>query len=83
LLRQPEPILAILDDFGGRVANMTDRFPAPWSSEKIPGGYAVRDAERKVVAHIYGQDAPINVSKALTLDEAREMATYIAKLPDS
>jgi hypothetical protein len=56
-------------------------FPPPWRPEKIPGGYAVRDAEGKVVAHIYGQEAPVAASGALTLEEAKEMATLIAKLP--
>ena len=29
---------------------------APWFAENIPGGFVVRDAERKPVAYVYGHD---------------------------
>ena len=56
-------------------------FPSPWRPERIPGGYAIRDAQGKVVAHVYGQEAPA-IPTALTLEEAREMAVHVAELPD-
>ena len=56
-------------------------FPSPWRPERIPGGYAIRDAQGKVLAHVYGQEAPA-IPTALTLEEAKEMAVHVAKLPD-
>jgi hypothetical protein len=59
-----------------------DRFPSPWRSEKVPGGYAVRDASGRIVAHIFGRTEPWicpGVPAPLTLDEAKEMAVNIAK----
>lgn len=58
---------------------------APWYAENIPGGFVVRDAERKPVAYVYGHDRPSQSEGAprlLTIDEAREMALAIAKLPE-
>jgi hypothetical protein len=49
-----------------------DRFPPPWRSEKVPNGYAVRDAAGKIVARIFG-------GVDLTMDEAKEIALTIAK----
>lgn len=65
---------------------MNGQFPAPWRPEQIPGGYAIRDAAGKVVAHIYGRPEPWKangVPAPLTMDEAREMAIRIAKLPEA
>ena len=59
-------------------------FGQPWLSEKIPGGYVVRDSAGRLIAHIFGRDEPwksTGVPAPLTLDEAREMALRIAKLP--
>jgi hypothetical protein len=61
------------------------RFPSPWRAEKIAGGFIVRDATGRAVARVYGQDSPIEVvgvPRALTLDEARQMALSIARLPE-
>ena len=59
------------------------RFPAPWTVEKIPGGFKVYDANGQSLAYVYGhadmRDA--GVANALSLDEARRIATNIAKLP--
>ena len=55
----------------------------PWFAENIPGGFVVRDAERKPVAYVYGRDRPQQtegVPNPLTIDEARVMALSIAKL---
>jgi hypothetical protein len=56
-------------------------FPAPWRSERVPGGYAVRDARGRIVAHVFGQDEPWKSTKVslLTMEEAKEMALNIAK----
>jgi len=59
------------------------RFPPPWTIEPIDGGYKVVDASGQVLAYVYGlddsRDAPI--SNSLTRDEARRIASNIAKLP--
>ena len=57
----------------------------PWFAENIPSGFVVRDAERKPVAYVYGQDGVRQTGGAprpMTIDEAREMALAIAKLPE-
>jgi len=59
------------------------RFPPPWRSEKMPGGYVVRDANGQALAHIYAR-ANIgrgHAGKTLTQDEARRVASNIARLP--
>jgi hypothetical protein len=59
------------------------RFPPPWTVEKIPGGFKVLDANQQSLAYVYsretGRDAQI--ANVLTEDEARRIATNIAKLP--
>ena len=59
------------------------RFPPPWSVEKIPGGLKVCDANGQSLAYVYSRenssDAPL--AKVLTEDEARRIASNIAKLP--
>jgi hypothetical protein len=60
------------------------RFPAPWSAEKIAGGYVVRDANGQALAYVYGRlSLPEAIqAKTLTTDEARRIAANIAKLPE-
>lgn len=60
------------------------RFPAPWTVEKIPGGYIIKDASGQSLAYVYCRDreADARVAKVLTEDEARRIASNIAKLPD-
>jgi hypothetical protein len=62
---------------------MQRRFPPPWRAEKIPGGYVVRDANDLALAHIYSRanEADAMQAKVLTDDEARRIASNIAKLP--
>jgi hypothetical protein len=60
---------------------MTRRFPAPWTVEKIPGGFKVLDAEGQSLAYVYGVADDPTIGKTLTLDEARRIAANIAKLP--
>ena len=58
---------------------------APWYAENVPGGFVVRDAERKPIAYVYGHDRPwLSGGRPcpMTIDEAREMAMAIAKLPE-
>ena len=59
--------------------------PAPWEVDEIPGGYSVVDAEGKRLAYVYGLDEKELAAAGhlrLTKDEARRVASNIAKLPD-
>ena len=62
---------------------MARRFEPPWSTERIPGGYVVTDATGQSLAHVYGREtwADAETAKVLTMDEARRIASNIAKLP--
>jgi len=59
------------------------RFPPPWTVEGIPGGYKVNDANGQSVAYVYGREtkADADIANVLTMDEARRIASNIAKLP--
>jgi hypothetical protein len=59
------------------------RFPAPWRAEKMPGGYVVRDANDQALSYVYSRanEAEAMQAKVLTENEARRIATNIAKLP--
>ena len=63
---------------------MTRRLPAPWHADKFSGGYVVRDANGFAVAYVYGRstEAEAMEAKQMTMDEARGVASNIAKLPD-
>jgi hypothetical protein len=63
---------------------MTRRLPAPWRSEKIPGGYVVRDANGQTLAYVYSRATETHAmqAKVLTEDEARRVAANIARLPE-
>ena len=56
------------------------RFPAPWSVEALDGGFKIMDANGQSLAYVYGHADPrdAQVAKALTLDEARRIASNIA-----
>ena len=60
------------------------RFPPPWTVEPLDGGYKVVDANGQALAYVYGLDDSRNarIAKALTRDEARRIASNIAKLPN-
>ena len=60
------------------------RFPAPWTVEKIPGGFKIVDGNKQTIAYVYGHANPGDaaIAKSLTLDEARRIASNIAKLPE-
>ena len=51
--------------------------------EQIPGGYKVLDANGQSLAYVYGRETRANAdtAKVLTMDEARRVASDIAKLP--
>ena len=60
------------------------RFPPPWTVEALNGGgFKIVDSHGQSLTYVYGhadqRDAAI--SKSLTLDEARRIASNIAKLP--
>jgi hypothetical protein len=59
------------------------RFPASWQAGKIPGGYVVRDANGQALAYVYARATAAEAAQAkvLTQDEARRIATNIARLP--
>jgi hypothetical protein len=63
---------------------MKRRFPPPWRADKFSGGYVVRDANGFAVAYVYGRSTEAEVidAKQMTMDEARRVASNIAKLPD-
>jgi hypothetical protein len=62
---------------------MPRHFPPPWTAERIPGGYVVKDAIGQAIAYVYARDtqAQADTAKVLTMDEARRVASNIAKLP--
>jgi len=61
----------------------TRRFPTPWTVEQIAGGYKVKDANGQSLAYVYGREtqADADIARVLTMDEARRIASNIAKLP--
>jgi hypothetical protein len=63
---------------------MSRRFPAPWSVDRIPGGYVVKDATGQSLAYVYAREtcAGADTAKGLKMDEARRIASNIAKLPE-
>ena len=60
-----------------------DYFPAPWTVEPVEGGFKVIDSNGQTLAYVYGDadSRDAGITKALTLDEARRIASNIAKLP--
>ena len=59
------------------------RFPAPWSVEETDCCFIVKDRDSQALAFIYFVDEPGHRLAAglLTRDEARRIASNIAKLP--
>jgi hypothetical protein len=59
------------------------RFPPPWTIEKIPGGLKVIDANGQSPAYVYSRETrdAADIAKVLREDEARRIASNIAKLP--
>jgi hypothetical protein len=65
------------------MADAPRRFPAPWRTDKIAGGYVVRDANGQALAYVYSRQDPTEAAQAktLTADEGRRIAANIARLP--
>ena len=59
------------------------RFPPPWTVEALDSGFKIVDSNGQTLAYVYGQADPrdAQIAKALTRDEARRIASNIAKLP--
>jgi hypothetical protein len=60
------------------------RFRSPWSVEEQDACFVVRDHNGQALAYVYCKDEPgrRSAAKLLTRDEARRIATNIAKLPE-
>jgi hypothetical protein len=67
----------------GDLTDVPRRFPPPWTAERIPGGFVVKDATGQSLAYVYAREtkAEADTAKVLTMDEARRVASNIAKLP--
>jgi hypothetical protein len=66
-----------------RVINSSSAFPSPWTVEALDGGFKIVDANGQTLAYVYSRETKdaADIAKALTLDEARRIASNIAKLP--
>ena len=65
------------------IERMTERrFPPPWTVERIPW-LKVSDGNGQSLAYVYSRENPndAHMAKVLTEDEARRIASNIAKLP--
>jgi hypothetical protein len=59
-------------------------FPPLWRVEQIEGGYVIKDTNGRSLAYVYGRktlEADADTTHVLTMDEARHIASNIAKLP--
>jgi hypothetical protein len=59
------------------------RFPPPWTVEELEAGFKIVDGNGQTLAYVYGHadSYDAGIAKALTLDEARRIASNITKLP--
>ena len=60
-----------------------ETLPTTMDRAKIPGGYKVKDANGQSLAYVYSRETKdaANIAGVLTEDEARSIASNIAKLP--
>ena len=61
------------------------RFPPPWKTQPLDGGgFKIVDSQGQSLAYVYGHSdmRDAQIAKGLTLDEARRIASNIAKLPE-
>jgi hypothetical protein len=58
---------------------MTRRFKPPWSTERIPGGYVVKDANGQSLAYVCPSEneSDAHMANVLTEDEARRIASKV------
>ncbi|MGZ5917996.1 MAG: hypothetical protein ACXWJ4_11895 [Methyloceanibacter sp.] len=65
----------------GRISER--RFPPPWTVVTIPGWFKVVDAQGQSLAYVYSRKsaADARIAGVLTENEARRIASNIAKLP--
>jgi endo-1,4-beta-D-glucanase Y len=63
---------------------MSRRFPSPWSAEDNGACFIVTDHNGQALAYVYYEEEPGRRTAAnlLSRDEARRIATNIAKLPE-
>ena len=64
---------------------MTDRrFPPPWTFDDNGACFIVKDSSGQALAYVYYEEEPgrRSAAKLLTRDEARRIASNIARLPD-
>ena len=59
------------------------RFPPPWTVEELDNCFVVIDSAEQKLAYVYFEDEPgrRSAAKLLSKDEARRIASNIAKLP--
>jgi len=57
------------------------RCPPAWTVEQIPGGFKVKDANGQSLVYVCGRESEADADTAhvLTMDEARRIASDIAK----
>jgi hypothetical protein len=60
------------------------RFPPPWTVQELEACFFVTDSDGQKLAYVYFEEEPQRrtAAKMLTKDEARRIATNIAKLPE-
>jgi hypothetical protein len=58
------------------MTNGSRRFPPPWRADKMPGGYAGRDANGQALVYVYSRATETEAmqAKVLTADETRRIA---------
>ena len=57
------------------------RFPPPWSVEETAACFIVRDHNGQALSYVYYENEPgRSAAKLLSKDEARRIATNVAKL---
>jgi hypothetical protein len=82
--RQSRRFCQRADGFAASLQMATRRFPPAWSVEELDACFVVRDHNGQSLAYVYFEDEPgrRSAAKLLTRDEARRIATNIAKLPE-
>ena len=68
----------------GTDLQVSRRFPAPWSARELQQAFRIEDATGQAVAYVYFRKDENEARQAsvLTHDEARRIASNIAKLPE-